>query len=95
MLEPLFRRGAAQGAVVFEPGFAERLGARPAGRLLIITDATEPNTGSVVAGLRAAVIQGYERERGAAQSGAVRIVPAASACASTRRARARTCSCPG
>ena len=48
MLEDLFRRGAAQGAVVFEAGFAERLArGLPAG-LLIIADATEPNTGSIV-----------------------------------------------
>jgi len=47
-IEPLFRRGGAQGAIVFEPDFAETAGrGLPAG-LLIVADATEPNTGSIV-----------------------------------------------
>jgi ABC-2 type transport system permease protein len=84
-LEELFRRGTAQGAVVFEAGFAERLArGLPAG-LLIIADATEPNTGSIVAAYANAVVQGYEQEGEAAprtprlaplqSRGAVRIVP--------------------
>ncbi len=84
-LEELFRRGTAQGAVVFEAGFAERLArGLPAG-LLIIADATEPNTGSIVAAYANAVVQGYEQEGDAAPRtphlaplqprGAVRIVP--------------------
>jgi ABC-2 type transport system permease protein len=61
-LEELFRRGTAQGAVVFEAGFAERLArGLPAG-LLIIADATEPNTGSIVAAYASAVVQGFEQE---------------------------------
>jgi ABC-2 type transport system permease protein len=67
-LEELFRRGTAQGAVVFEAGFAERLGrGLPAG-LLIIADATEPNTGSIVAAYANAVVQGYEQEGDAVPS---------------------------
>jgi ABC-2 type transport system permease protein len=62
-LDSLFQRGAAQGAVVFEPRFAERLGrGLPAG-LLIVADATEPNTGSIVQAYAAAVVQTYEREQ--------------------------------
>ena len=62
MLEELFRRGTAQGAVVFESGFAERLArGLPAG-LLIIADATEPNTGSIVAAYANAVVQSYQQE---------------------------------
>jgi ABC-2 type transport system permease protein len=73
-LEHLFRRGAAQGAVVFEAGFAERLArGLPAG-LLIIADATEPNTGSIVAAYATAVVQGYEQDS-LPPSAAVRIVP--------------------
>ena len=61
-LEELFRRGISQGAVVFEAGFAERLArGLPAG-LLIVADATEPNTGSIVAAYASAVVQGYEQE---------------------------------
>ena len=36
-------------------------------QVLIVTDATEPNTGSVVQAYALPVIQGYERERGAAR----------------------------
>jgi ABC-2 type transport system permease protein len=61
-LEPLFRRGAAQGAVLFEPGFAERLGrGLPAG-VLIVGDASEPNTGSIVQAYATAVVQAYEQD---------------------------------
>jgi ABC-2 type transport system permease protein len=73
-LEELFRRGDAQGAVVFEAGFAERLGrGLPAG-LLIVADATEPNTGSIVASYATAVVQAYEQDA-LPQTGAARIVP--------------------
>jgi ABC-2 type transport system permease protein len=74
MLEDLFRRGAAQGAVVFEAGFAERMArGLPAG-LLIIADATEPNTGSIVSSYAGAVVQAYQQET-LAPNGATRIVP--------------------
>jgi ABC-2 type transport system permease protein len=73
-LESLFRRGAAQGALVFESGFAERLGrGLPAG-LLIVGDASEPNTGSIVQAYASAVVQGYEDEALAAGRH-IRIVP--------------------
>jgi drug efflux transport system permease protein len=74
-LETLFRRGAAQGAVVFERDFAERIGrGEPAG-LLIVGDASEPNTGSIVQSYAAAVVQQYEQEQtGAGRT--LRIVPA-------------------
>ena len=73
-LEPLFRRGLVQGAVLFEPGFADNLGRGLPADVLIVTDATEPNTGSVVQAYVLQVIQAYERERGAGSS-AVRLVP--------------------
>jgi drug efflux transport system permease protein len=73
-LDALFRRGAVQGAVLFEPGFAERIGrGLPAG-LQIVGDATEPNTGAIVQAYAAAVVQAYEQEQ-MARSRAVRIVP--------------------
>jgi len=73
-LEDLFRRGAAQGALVFEAGFAERLARGLPSGLLIIADATEPNTGSIVASYATAVIQGYQQEAPPSR-GAVHIVP--------------------
>ncbi len=82
-LEPLFERGRAQEAIVFTPGFAERIArGLPAG-LLIVTDAAEPNTGSTAQSYALAVIQAYERDLGgpstplgAGQRPAVRIAAA-------------------
>jgi ABC-2 type transport system permease protein len=73
-VDRLFQRGDAQEAIVFEPGFAARLGRGLPARVQIITDATEPNTGSAVQAYALQVIQGYEREIRAG-AGSVRIVP--------------------
>jgi ABC-2 type transport system permease protein len=73
-LEPLFERGTAQEAIVFEPGFASDWRRGAPARIAIITDATEPNTGSVLQSYALAVIQGYQRELGAREGGIV-IVP--------------------
>ena len=70
-LEDLFQRGEAQGAVVFEPNTA----AHPERAVLVIADATEPNTGSLVTAYVLSVLQTYERDRPATAAG-VRIVPA-------------------
>jgi ABC-2 type transport system permease protein len=73
-LESLFERGVAQGAVVFDPGFAEKLARGLPANVLIVSDASEPNTGSIVQAYSMAVVQAYARELGA--SGAsLRIVP--------------------
>jgi len=73
-VDRLFQRGDAQAAIVFEPGFGERLGRGVPARVQIIADTTEPNTGSATQAYALQVIQGYERER-LARSGDVRIVP--------------------
>jgi ABC-2 type transport system permease protein len=75
-LDPLFERGDAQAALVFEPAFADRLARGLPGRLLLITDATEPNTGSTIQSYANAVIDGYERELQSRAPG-IRIVPQA------------------
>jgi ABC-2 type transport system permease protein len=74
-LEPLFKRNIAQGAVVFEPNFASQLSRGLQAGLLIISDATEPNTGSIVQAYAAAVVQQYARELGPPAGGGVRIMP--------------------
>ena len=61
-LDPLFETGAAQQAVVFEAGFANDLGSGEPAHILIISDTTEPNTGSLVQAYAQAVIEGYQRE---------------------------------
>jgi len=61
-LDPLLQSGAAQQAIVFGHDFAADLGRGEPAQLLVITDATEPNTGSLLQTYAEAVIQGYERE---------------------------------
>jgi ABC-2 type transport system permease protein len=73
-LESLFQRGDAQEAIVFDPDFAEHLARGLPARLLLITDATEPNTGSAVQAYASAVVEGYERELLARAPG-IHIVP--------------------
>lgn len=73
-LDHLFRTDTAQVALIFEPGFGQHLAAGDPAQLLVITDATEPNTGAARQMYVNAVIQQYESERGAT-AGAVRITP--------------------
>jgi ABC-2 type transport system permease protein len=51
-LDPLLQSGAAQQAIVFDARFGEDLQRGVSPRLLVITDATEPNTGSLLAVVR-------------------------------------------
>lgn len=61
-LDTLFQTGAAQQAIVFGPDFAADLGRGEPAQLLVITDATEPNTGSLLQAYAQAVIQQYSAE---------------------------------
>ena len=61
-LERLFQQGRAQEAIVFDPGFAADLARGTPARLLIVTDATEPNSGSAFQYYAMAVVQDYQRE---------------------------------
>ncbi len=70
-LDPLFQTGTAQQAIVFDHNFAEDLGRGAPAQLLIVTDATEPNTGSLLQAYAQAVVQQYE----AGGAGGVAIVP--------------------
>jgi ABC-2 type transport system permease protein len=75
-LDALFKSDTVQVAVAFEPEFGRRLASGQSARILVTTDATEPNSGTARQFYVDAVIQGYEAElpRGA---GMVRIVPQA------------------
>src|SRR5262245_48196722 len=55
-VDPLFGSGAAQQAIVFYPGFADDFGKGVSAKLLVITDATEPNTGSLLQSYAQSVI---------------------------------------
>ncbi|HWG33489.1 MAG TPA: ABC transporter permease [Gemmatimonadaceae bacterium] len=74
LLEPLFRRGDADLALAFPPRFAESLSQGVPTRLLLIGDASDPNTGSTMAAYATAVITSYQAEIGATGQ-TVRIVP--------------------
>ncbi len=75
-LEPMLARGEVQAAIVLESGLADRIARGDPAQVLVIADATEPNTGSAMQGYAVAVIDGYARELGAGGHG-VRIVPEA------------------
>ncbi|HYH83416.1 MAG TPA: ABC transporter permease [Longimicrobium sp.] len=70
-LPGLFARGAADQAIVLEPGFARALARGESPQLLVITDATSPNSASTMQAYTAAVVQGFERELGPRTGGIV------------------------
>ena len=71
-IEPLFRRGAADIALVFAPGFGDHLGSVEPPRLLLAVDASDPNTGTTIQTFARAVISSYEADLPAPR-GTVRI----------------------
>ncbi len=81
-LDPLFQTGAAQQAIVFDHDFAEDLGRGTPAHLLLITDATEPNTGSLLQAYAQAVVRQWDLGRagpvgpaGVGPAGSAQIVP--------------------
>ncbi len=62
-LEPLFRRGEVDVALVFAPGFSRALATGAAAPLQLITDASNPSTGSTMQTYASAVIAAWQRER--------------------------------
>lgn len=69
-LEPLLRRGDADAALIFGPGFADRIGRHEAGQLLLVTDASDPNTASRIQAYAGAVVAAYDAELGGSEAGA-------------------------
>jgi len=61
-LEPLFQRGAADIAIIFPPDFAAQLQSGEPARLLLASDASDPNTGTAMQGYARAVIVAQEAE---------------------------------
>lgn len=68
-LEPLFRRGDADVALVIAPGLAAHLADGAPARLLLISDASDPNTGSRMQAYAEAVIGGWRSELETGQGG--------------------------
>ena len=87
LLDPLFRSDTAQIAIEFAPGFAERIARGEVAQMLVIGDATEPNSGTARQSYVMAVVQQYESEQ-ATRRGEIRIVPEARARFNPTRASA-------
>jgi ABC-2 type transport system permease protein len=64
-VEPLFRRGRADLALAFEAGFGRRIAEGTPARLLLISDASDPNSSSRREAYARAVIADYRDELGA------------------------------
>jgi ABC-2 type transport system permease protein len=74
VLEPLFRRGKADAALVVDPEFASNLDRGLPARLLLVTDASDPNTGTTMQAYTRAVINDFQSDLRSGTSVA-RIVP--------------------
>ncbi|MEO8029758.1 MAG: ABC transporter permease [Gemmatimonadota bacterium] len=72
-VDRMMAAGSAQVAVIFESGLAGRLAGGLPGRIQIVADAAEPNSGTSRQSYASAVIEGYARET-VVRSG-IRIVP--------------------
>lgn len=73
-LETLFRRGQADVAVVIAPGLASDLAAGVPARVQIITDASNPNTGTTMQAYASTVVAAWQGDLRGARVG-VRIKP--------------------
>lgn len=74
-IEPLFRQGRADVVISFDPDFAAHLVAHESARILIVVDASDPNTGATMRAYARAVITSYEQELAARSPQPVRIAP--------------------
>ena len=61
-VEPLFRRGQADVALVMDPELASNLARGLPARLLLIVDASDPNTGTTMQAYARAVLADYEAD---------------------------------
>jgi ABC-2 type transport system permease protein len=71
-VEALFRGGNADVAVYLEPQFDERLRGPVPATVLVVTDASDPNTSTTMQNYALAVLRDWQRELGAGR-GSVRI----------------------
>jgi ABC-2 type transport system permease protein len=61
-VEPLFRRGQADVALVIDADFGTNLDRGLPARLLLVTDASDPNTGTTMQSYARAVVNDYQSE---------------------------------
>lgn len=70
-LDRLFASGKVQEAVVLAPDFANRLARGLPARVLVVVDASEPNSGSAMQGYTLGILQRYEADATARRGGAL------------------------
>ena len=58
-IEPVFRQGEVKLALVFEPGFAEKLEKTGTAHVQIIADASDPNTANMLVNYASGIISNY------------------------------------
>jgi len=72
-VEPLFRRSDADVALVFPPDFAATSADSSTSQLLLLVDASDPNTGTTMQAYTRAVVNAYQADE--MPTRAIRIVP--------------------
>ena len=70
VIEGLFQRREADIAVVLPTSFAERLGRGDTAQVLLLSDASDPNTATTIQVYVRSVLSDFERELGAGREGA-------------------------
>ena len=73
LLPARFQDGSADQAIVFPPDFAHAMARAEGAQLQVITDATDPNSGSTMQAYATSVVQGWQQDQ--ATPVGVRIVP--------------------
>jgi ABC-2 type transport system permease protein len=61
-IEPVFRTGNVKEVIIFEPGFSEQLGKTGRASLRIVSDASDANTGRLIANYTQGIIMNYIQE---------------------------------
>ena len=74
VIEELFQRREADIAVVLPTSFAERVGRGDTAQVLLISDASDPNTGTTIQVYVRSVLSDFERELGSARQGTSAVV---------------------
>jgi ABC-2 type transport system permease protein len=74
-VEPLFRQGKADVVLAFEPDFAAHLQSAGPAKVMLVVDASDPNTATTMQTYARAVITQYESEVGSQRGKGVQIIP--------------------
>jgi ABC-2 type transport system permease protein len=74
-VEPLFRQGKADVILTFEPEFAEHLKSSGPATIMLVVDASDPNTATTMQTYARAVIMSYQSEISSQGSNGVQIIP--------------------